>query len=116
MNWNEFTKKIENTLEDLTTLEVATLTGTLEVSREPGQPQEVVFKDLLKELGKQATVTSNIQVVAYTHIDFDHDSVNFVASGAEDKPKLLEAHGKMVSASAEARSAFLSFVRDLLPG
>lgn len=108
--WSGFKAKVQGVLKDLTTLEVATLSGKIEL----GQDTEISsFNDLLQSVSKGAKLQANVQVVAYTHLDLDHDAVHFVAEGAESRAKLLEAHSRMVTASAEARRGFLEFAQGL---
>ena len=103
-------QKIVDFVKDTVTLDVLTLTGTVEM-----QPEEITdsgnssnstnkFKwdDIFKNVAeKLKTKDSGVSIVAYTHAEWDMDSVNFVASNPDSK--LAEAHSKIVASAHEAR-------------
>lgn len=101
-------QKMKDFVKDTVTLDVLTLTGRIELVK----PEDTttankkdifnwdnIFKNVADELktGKSAAVS----IVAYTHAEWDQDSVNYVDQNAD--VKLVEAHGKTVAAAHEAR-------------
>lgn len=117
---NTIKKRISDFLNDTITLDVMTLTGKIELtqadlgnSAENDSVKEFNWDTIFSNVAEQMTeITpdSAIQIAAYTHAEWDQDSVNFVATGAD--PKLVEAHGEMVSAAHEARMNGLKSIAD----
>lgn len=112
--------RISDFLNDTITLDVMTLTGEIKLTADELKPnpnnaqvQEFQWDDIFSKVASQMTqltADSAIQIAAYTHAEWDQDSVNFVATGAD--PKLVEAHGEMVSAAHEARMNGLKSIAD----
>lgn len=105
---------LRNVADDLTTLDVVTLTGTVKIAQQ--QTGKIDLKALYQELsGAASSATSDIEVVAFTHIDFDTDTVNFVKTGAgEGDRALLEAHQAMVKTSQDTRASVIKMVKDVI--
>ena len=61
----------------------------------------------------KASGTNKLKVVAYTHAQWDCDSVNFVKEGAsESEQVLIESHRKAVESAHRVRYEALKFVGD----
>ena len=112
-----FIEEIKKGVADLTTLDVVTLAGEIKISSSmPGNSSKIKLQELYKSIEKSAKADGNLEVVAFTHIDFDCDVVNFVKAGLSEGGKtLLEAHNEMVKTSQEARQAMVKFIRELIP-
>ncbi|NIQ55797.1 MAG: hypothetical protein GWN85_20680, partial [Gemmatimonadetes bacterium] len=60
------------------------------------------------------STNTDVSVVAFTHVDFDADSVNFAASDLTEEQKgLLLAHAENVKAAQEARAGMVRTVKAL---
>lgn len=111
--------KVQTVAEDLTTLEVTTLTGDINLLlKEEGEGDNQTFKfvkkdALMKLIGDNAKLGENskISIVAYSSIDLDQDAVNFVKANMSDgEIKLYQLHLDSIKASQEARAGFLKFL------
>jgi hypothetical protein len=100
--------KIKNFITDTATLDVITLTGNIELVTDTetstDSSKEIfnwdkIFEKIVKEM--KAAQNSKVSIVAYTHAEWDQDSVNYVAKDAD--AKLVEAHGKSVASAHESR-------------
>ena len=109
---NSLKDKIVHFINDTVTLDVLTLTGTIqlvvekEVDDDGNAKNALEFKwdDMFQDIAAKLQANqanSGVSIVAYTHAEWDQDSVNFVATDAD--VKLVEAHGKTVGAAHEAR-------------
>lgn len=100
--------KIAEFINDTVTLDVITLSGSIKLvtdAEENAKGDKDIFKwdDIFEKVAKElkAENSTEVSVVAYTHAEWDQDSVNYVAKDAD--VKLVEAHGKTVAAAHEAR-------------
>lgn len=112
-----FKEKLIDFLNDTATLDVLTLSGTIELvastQTPPPDPDEFKWDDIFSNLAKQLkTKSTEVSIVAYTHAEWDQDSVNYVAAGAD--ATLLEAHNKTVAAAHEARMNALRSVAEAI--
>lgn len=88
---------------DLTTLEVASFTGTVTIP-EDADTANKVFKAI------EDNLTSGT-LVAYSKFELDGDSMNYTNSSlGEDKKYLLEAHSTLVEGSQKSRKDFFEFI------
>ena len=113
MAFSDFIKRLEEVGEDLATLDVATLSGSVKVTVDG---DKIDFKALVKSIQAEVTkAQGTVQIVAFTHIDIDKDAVQFVKSGltAEEAP-LIDAHNEMVKTSQEARMSVVNFLKGLI--
>lgn len=109
-------ERIRDTAEDIVTLDVVTLSGTLELKLAAGAGGDnpLELKKLYKKLEESSTA-GNMEVVAYTHIDFDKDAVNFVKQGlGEADLPLVQAHNEMVKTAQEGRLAIIRAVKEMV--
>lgn len=103
-------QKIIDFINDTATLDVITLSGAIELvtaadaASDDKKEKEMFDWDKIFEkvqTGMQSSQDNTISIVAYTHAEWDQDSVNYVAKDAD--VKLVEAHGKTVAAAHESR-------------
>ncbi|GAA4840831.1 hypothetical protein [Algivirga pacifica] len=107
-------QKLNDTAIDLTTLDVTTVTGDLthHINDEGG----IDFKNILNEIKTKGGKTEGeLKLLAATHIDFDHDTFNFVKEQLTDQEKeLLGTHVLMIEQAQKARAAMFSFMQEIL--
>ena len=103
-------EKIVDFINDTATLDVITLSGNIELVSDADNATaekadkeafnwDGIFKKVVAGLKDQGS--TEVSLVAYTHSEWDQDSVNYVARDAD--VKLVEAHGKTVAAAHESR-------------
>jgi hypothetical protein len=101
-------QKIIDFVNDTATLDVITLTGTIELVTDEEASSDTqkemfdwdkIFEKVASKM--KAAQDTSVSIVAYTHAEWDQDSVNYVAKDAD--VKLVEAHGKTVAAAHESR-------------
>lgn len=123
-NVKEAFQGIWNTLKtvtgDLTTLEVVTVSGSMNLAiQNPSDKAEDKEKWNLKNsdailniiANPPQNASGNLYLVAYTRIDFDHDTVNFVnANPTEEDKRLYTLHVESIKAAQEARAAFINML------
>lgn len=108
MTFDEVIKAIKDAVGDFTTLDVVTLTGEIKITSSVADGgKKIDLKKLYQEIASKAE--SDLQVVAFTHIDFDCDSVCFVKK--EYEVELLEAHRKMVETAQQTRQAVIDMLK-----
>src|SRR6185312_11072445 len=109
----DWIKSIKDGVQDLTTLDVLTLTGTLTLTAGTGgKGTQLDPSQLFESLQAQTVDSSKLEVVALTHKEVDLDATTFIAKDADKD--LLKIHSDMVQASEEGRMAFLKALGDLL--
>lgn len=113
--------RAEEGIDDLTTLDVTTLTGRITIEGSMlDEEKKIDVKKLYEAISKKAAPeegTGNLEVVAFTHLDFDCDSVYFVQEDlSEQDRKLLEHHENAVKTARDTRQAFVNMIKELLGG
>ena len=116
------TDKIEKFLQDITTLDVLTLSGTIALRPEPKTENtdgedgvkelkwDDYFKSVVEKL-KTPDEKTKLEIVAYTHTEFDADSVNYYRAG-DTEDALRDLHLKTVESATKARfEAIAAFAR-----
>lgn len=109
-------KKLGEGIADLTSLEVVTLTGTVQVKindarNENGEKSGSIID--WTTLIEQANDTSgNVSLVAATKVEFDGDTQQFAADGASQT--LLDTHQQAVENAKDVREGLVSMFRSLL--
>jgi len=107
---NSLKQRIVDFINDTATLDVITLSGSIELvtdkdAASDDQKDKEMFNwdNIFKKVqtGMQSKDDNTVSIVAYTHAEWDQDSVNYVAKDAD--VKLVEAHGKTVAAAHESR-------------
>jgi len=105
-------KKIEDTIKDITSVDVVTYTGTISYETDGGK------FDWTKLLGTmKAGGSADVQVVAATHVSVDFDILNFRASGFSEgeMAELVTLHSESLRRSLEARLAFIDMFGKMIP-
>jgi hypothetical protein len=109
-NIRDAMKKVANAFEDLTTLDVQTYTGTVDLSG-----NQEGFKGI-KNLVKQAQTDAKISLVAESVYQFDGDSFNFITNGQGVPSEALKIHQGAVEAGLKTRQGLFELFKDLLDG
>ena len=111
--------RIASFVNDVTTLDVLTLSGNIELVAEQYSAAEkkfdwdTLFTNVVAKM--KATDESKLTVVAYTHAEWDMDSVNFVRQElTEGDKQLVEAHQAAVEAAQKSRFEAVKIVAGLL--
>ena len=105
-------KGVADAIKDIATLDVMTLSGTINLTVPGGGANQGIDPTAFFErLKTEAVSGTTIQVVAFTHKEADSDSVVYVRSDADSK--LVSAHQEMVKAAEQARLDFLKFLGGL---
>jgi len=117
--FQEIADQLKDTVVDFTTLEVTTLTGDVKhiINTGTGSNKKTSFdmKNVVSKLNQTGSTKGKIELVAHTHIDFDHDTVNFIKSDLGKQGKqLFELHQTAVGTAHQARNGFLSFLQDVI--
>ncbi|EDY85285.1 hypothetical protein VDG1235_4920 [Verrucomicrobiia bacterium DG1235] len=116
-------KRIGTFLKDTVTLDVITLTGSIELDASvttvpaPAANQQdeasLNWDELFAKVtqGMQPNADNKLEVLAYTHGEWDCDSVNYIKSSPSDMElKIIESHHKAVESAHKSRYAALEFI------
>jgi len=111
--------KIKDFVTDAFTLDVLTLTGDIKLIADNFNQAEQNFSwdAVLENVAKQMkpVTGSQLEIVAFTHVEWDKDSVNFVRKDLTDEQKTLVAfHNSAVEAAQKSRLEAVKLVGDLL--
>jgi hypothetical protein len=113
-------ERAEQGVDDLATLDVTTLTGRITIESDMVDDEgKIDLKKLYTAIGERAGSEGDgrLEVVAFTHLDFDCDSVYFVREDlSEGDRKLLEHHEHAVKTARDTREAFVRMIKELLGG
>jgi len=103
--------KLNDAIEDLTSLHVQTFTGKLTIAVTDSKG----YKDLKTEIEKEKNkANAKIVLVAETLAQFDGDSYNFVKKDLDEVPQIaLEVHKNAVKAGIETRLGLLGLFKDI---
>ena len=114
--FQEIADQIKGAVVDFTTLEVTTLTGEVDhVINTKGNKKSFDMKNVISKLGSTGNTKGVITLIAHTHIDFDHDTVNFIKSDLGKQGKqLFEMHQAAVNTANQSRNGFLSFLQEVI--
>jgi len=114
---SEIAQDILDGITDLTTLDVVTITGTINITSSIEEDDTLDFQKLHKNLMSEVKVggAAQFNVLALTHIEIDCDSTNFVKSNlsGEEMP-LVTAHNEMVKTAQETRIGIVKMLGDLI--
>lgn len=104
-------EKLDNAIEDLTSLHVQTFTGKLDITIEGNE----TYKDLRTAVEeKKNDVNGGLILVSETLAQFDGDSYNFVKQDLDSVPQVaLEVHKNAVKAGIETRLGLLGLFKDI---
>lgn len=118
--------RIGDFLKDTVTLDVLTLTGTVKLTAQEADVPAVGDGAAKKSLdwdGLFAKITeqlkleqgSEVEVVAYTHSEWDCDSVNYIKKGlGPEETNIVEGHNSAVESAHKSRFAALEFIGKVL--
>ncbi|BDD03791.1 hypothetical protein [Aureibacter tunicatorum] len=97
---------IKKALEDVTTLEVATLTNpqATPINLSEAKTNSDIFTKVQASLG-------SADLVAYTKYELDGDSVNFITQN-ENLTRLVNEHNELVKSSLETRKVLFNTIYD----
>ncbi len=118
-------ERLQKFLEDVATLDVLTLSGTIALenadsNKNDKKPEDVINWDsLFKKVtdGMKPDAANKLEVVAYTHAEWDCDSVNFVKNDASPAVQaLVENHRQAVEAAHRSRYEALKFIGNVIGG
>ena len=114
--FQEIANQIKGAVVDFTTLEVTTLSGEVDhIINTKGNKSTFDMKNVVSKLSQAGNTKGKIQLIAHTHIDFDHDTVNFIKSDLGKQGKqLFEMHQAAVATAGQARNGFLSFLQEIV--
>jgi hypothetical protein len=107
--------QIKDAVVDFTTLEVTTLTGdvTQIIKSSSGSKAKIDVSDILGKL--KGSSRGKVSLVAFTQINFDQDTINFIKSDlGEDEIQLFKIHQEAVASAHSGRNGFLSFLQKAL--
>lgn len=111
--------RIASFVNDVATLDVLTLSGRIDLVADQYDPAkktfdwDTLFANVAAKM--KAGDDSKLTVVAYTHAEWDMDSVNFVRQElSEGDRALLTAHHAAVEAAQKSRFAAVKAVAELL--
>ena len=114
--FQDIADQIKSAVVDFTTLEVTTLTGNIDhVIKTTGKKTTFDMKNVVSKLSQSGKTEGTVTLIAHTHIDFDHDTVNFIKSDLGKQGKqLFEMHQATVMTAHGARNGFLSFLQEVI--
>lgn len=115
-------EKLKNVVDDLTSLEVATFSGTLDMedveilenqngdsNSNTNTNTNINSKEIFNVI-KQSLKDSG-ELVGYTRFELDGDTINFVSNQTtQETVFLLEGHKSMVAAAQESRAGLARFI------
>lgn len=104
-------EKLDDAIEDLTSLHVQTFTGSLNVTINGNEG----YTDLRTAVEAQKNdVNGGLVLVSETLAQFDGDSYNFVKQDLASVPQVaLEVHKNAVKAGIETRLGLLGLFKDI---
>jgi hypothetical protein len=115
-------EKVANFVNDVTTLEVTTVSGSIGVDVIlSADKTKIDFNKIWDQMGAAAGGAGKLTLVATTKVDFDKDVKQYIKDNLIDSDKELVAlHNAAVKSSAEARKAavesLVSIAKELFPG
>ncbi|MCP4663790.1 MAG: hypothetical protein GY856_51050 [bacterium] len=91
--------------KDAANLDVVTLTGEINISSSV-EDNSIKLKKLFEVIQDNAKTDTDLEVVAYTHVDLDSDSIHFVSKKSPPET-LLTAHNDAVLAAQATRQGIV---------
>lgn len=105
-------------IKDLITLEVVTVTGTIDVSVtdvenryvEDQKPMSIIdFDELFKRIQGEVNTHSRLRIIAATQINIDKDTYNFVSSDlSQAEQHLADLHFTSVDLAMRSRAEIVA--------
>lgn len=122
-NFKKSIESLKNAIGDLSSLEVQTISGTLEgimtANNTAGKPASGGSVIDWEKAIKAAKGSGNVQLVLATKINFDGDATQFIRQG-EIPQYMLDAHAEALIAGKATRQELLNLavntVKGLFPG
>jgi hypothetical protein len=104
--------KIRDSLEDIATLDVVTTTGNITLTT--ADTGALTNWEKLADKVSEKIKAAEIEVVAYTHSQWDCDNFTHVKKDLSDAEKLLvETHNATVDSAHELRREAVKVLKDL---
>lgn len=105
-------RKLNEAVQDLTSLHVQTFTGVVDLELQPNDAGDF---DTLKDAIKQAKTDGKVTLMAESLIKFDGDSYNFIVKDQDNvPPNALDIHKNAVDSGLQTRQALLDLFKDLI--
>ncbi len=108
--------KVGNAIEDLTSLEVTTYSGTFSLSYDTLKAQGIdsfKIKSLIQN--NPASMQANLNLIAYSRFELDSDASNIVKSNLTTQEQaLVDAHKAMVESAMTARKATFEMIEKMV--
>lgn len=109
MALREALSKLNEAINDLTSLHVQTFTGTMEWKLSDGKIKSV--EDVMND----GTASGNLKFVADSIFKFDGDSINFITDASYDSiDKALTCHQNAIKSGLETRVALMNMFKDII--
>ena len=111
----EVINKVVDAARDISSLDVVTITGNINLKPHIDESDSLKFQELHKSLmNRMKTETEvTLDVLAFTHLDMDCDSTNFVrANLSAEQAALVNAHNEMVKTAQETRAGIAKMLLD----
>lgn len=108
--FEKLASSINEAVTDFTTLDVVTVSGNM----------KTIFKDDKKFMKPADLIynyvnqASDINIEAFTHIDFDQDVIQFYRDGLKEDDLSYKLHQQAVESSKAARLAVLTFIKEVV--
>ena len=107
---------IKESLKDMATLDVVTTTGNITLTTEDmgGGTGPINWEDIADKVSAKIK-SAEIEVVAYTHSQWDCDNFTHVKKDLSDAEKLLvETHNATVDSAHELRREAIKVLKDII--
>lgn len=110
--------KLKEMIQDVTTLEVVTLSGNITIGDLELDPNKAVnFQRIMDEVNGNPTKASNVKLVAATKFDFDKDVQQFVKENmTREEKELFGIHLETIKNAQEARAAIMESLLNIFKG
>jgi hypothetical protein len=108
--WSEILDTVADAIEDLSSLEVVTLTG--DVKSNIDDSGNIKWDELIKTAKNAGGA---VEMVAATHISIDSDTVQFVTNSAPtNMEQLMQLHDAAIETAQNNRQAVIELVKGLV--
>lgn len=113
--WETIKGAVEEVGADILSLDVVTLTGNITITSGV-KDNKIDLQELYKAVEAAASTAATIDLIAFTHVELDADSVNFVKKDLTPEQKgLLAAHAEAVKSAQETRAGIVAMIRSFFP-
>ena len=113
VNWEQKLDDLGDAIKDLSTLDVVTLSGELNV----GIAENGVLMDWSRFMSQQGNAQGNVTLIAATKIEIDADATNFITSTQPANfDALMKVHNASVQSAIESRRAVVELIKSLASG